>query len=61
MLCSKLFFLSCISVVSFNKKCVKWPEARNFAFVFPLSNCIITRDLVEMHMYAHTDPLLIWL
>lgn len=52
-----VFFLSHISVLSFNKKWVKWPEARNYAFLFSLSSCIITQDLLEMHMYAHTDCL----
>lgn len=52
----KACFLSHISVVSFNKKCIKWPEARNDAFLFPLSNCIITKDLLKMNMYVHTDP-----
>jgi len=54
----KAFFLSRLSVVSFIKKCVKRPEERNNALLFPLSNCIIAKDLLETRMSAHTNLLL---
>lgn len=34
---------------------MKWPEAKTLAFLFLPGSCIITKDLLKMCMYKHTD------